>query len=79
MVPFQIVVWLIVGIIVGWLGGKLIKKRGFGLTGDVIAGIVGAFLGNLIIGEAIYKGVPGYALDALLGSIILLLIIKVIK
>ncbi len=79
MSPSQIVIWLVIGIIVGWLGGISVKKRGFGLTGDVITGIIGAFLGNLIIGETLAKGITGYALSALIGSFILLIIFKIIK
>ena len=79
MSPLQIVIWLVIGIIMGWLARVLVKRRGFGLTGDVIIGIIGAFLGNLIIGENIAKGLEGYAVDSLIGAFVLLLIFKIIR
>ncbi|MCP2520054.1 GlsB/YeaQ/YmgE family stress response membrane protein [Candidatus Aminicenantes bacterium AC-335-B20] len=79
MSPLQIVIWLVIGIIMGWLARVLVKRRGFGLTGDVIIGIIGAFLGNLIIGENIAKGSAGYAFDSLIGAFVLLLIFKIIR
>ncbi len=79
MSPLQIVVWLVIGIIIGWISRILVRRRGFGLTGDVIIGIIGAFLGNLIIGESLAKGITGYALDSLIGAFVLLLIFKIIR
>jgi uncharacterized membrane protein YeaQ/YmgE (transglycosylase-associated protein family) len=37
----QIITWLIVGLIAGWLAGVIVKGRGFGLVWDIIIGIVG--------------------------------------
>ncbi|MFQ6082438.1 MAG: GlsB/YeaQ/YmgE family stress response membrane protein [Candidatus Aminicenantia bacterium] len=79
MSPVQIITWLTVGIIIGWLGGALIKKRGFGVTGDIIVGIVGGFLGNLIFSTTFETGIKGYAIAALIGSVILILFFKIIK
>ncbi|MCP2605137.1 GlsB/YeaQ/YmgE family stress response membrane protein [Candidatus Aminicenantes bacterium AH-873-B07] len=79
MSPLQIVIWLSIGIIMGWFARNLVKKRGFGLTGDVIIGIIGAFLGNLIIGENLAKGLTGYILDSLIGAFVLLVIFKIIR
>jgi len=79
MSPLQIVIWLVIGIIMGWLARVLLKRRGFGLTGDVIIGIIGAFLGNLIIRESLAKGITGYAFDSLIGAFVLLLIFKIIR
>lgn len=39
---------LIVGAIAGWLAGKLVKGRGFGLSGNIVVGIVGALLAGFI-------------------------------
>ncbi|HED24360.1 MAG TPA: GlsB/YeaQ/YmgE family stress response membrane protein, partial [Firmicutes bacterium] len=45
-----ILTWLIVGIIAGWLAGKVMKGRGFGLIGNIIVGIVGALVGGWLAG-----------------------------
>ncbi|MGH6674878.1 MAG: GlsB/YeaQ/YmgE family stress response membrane protein, partial [Xanthobacteraceae bacterium] len=40
--PVQsIIVWIIVGLIAGWLAGKVVRGGGFGLIGDIVVGIVG--------------------------------------
>jgi len=63
----------------GWLAGMIVKGRGFGIIGDIIVGIVGAFLGNLILGTMLGTGLVGTILTALVGAVVLLLIIKLIK
>ncbi|MGH8701788.1 MAG: GlsB/YeaQ/YmgE family stress response membrane protein, partial [Burkholderiales bacterium] len=37
---------LIIGLVAGWLAGMLVKGGGFGLIGDLVVGVVGAFLGG---------------------------------
>ncbi len=42
-------IWLLlVGLVAGWLAGKLTKGSGFGVIGDVVLGVVGAFVGGLL-------------------------------
>ena len=40
----NIIIWLIVGAIAGWLAGMVVKGGGFGLIGDIVVGIVGAVI-----------------------------------
>jgi uncharacterized membrane protein YeaQ/YmgE (transglycosylase-associated protein family) len=40
--------WIVVGLIAGWLAGKLSRGRGFGCIGDVLVGLVGSVLGGWI-------------------------------
>jgi len=75
----QIITWLIVGLIAGWLAGVIVKGRGFGIIGDIVVGILGAFLGNLLLGSTFGLGLLGTIITALIGAIILLVIIKLIK
>ena len=46
--PQALIVWLIIGAIAGWLAGQLMKGGGFGLVGDIIVGIVGAFIAGAL-------------------------------
>jgi hypothetical protein len=39
-----LIIWLIVGTVAGWLAGMVVKGGGYGLIGDIIVGIVGAFI-----------------------------------
>ena len=45
----SLLVVLLVGVIAGWLAGQFVKGSGFGLVGDLIVGIVGAFIGSWIL------------------------------
>ena len=60
------VLWfLLVGVIAGWLAGVLVKGGGFGLIGDLVVGIIGALIGGLF-----FSGLAGFAGGGLLGSIL---------
>jgi uncharacterized membrane protein YeaQ/YmgE (transglycosylase-associated protein family) len=78
-----IIIWLIVGAIAGWLAGMVVKGGGFGLIGDIVVGIVGAFIAGWLfpqIGVPLFGGdVIGAIIDAFIGAVILLVIIRLIK
>jgi uncharacterized membrane protein YeaQ/YmgE (transglycosylase-associated protein family) len=44
----NLVVILLVGIVAGWLAGRLVTGGGFGLVGDLMIGVLGAFLASLL-------------------------------
>ena len=48
--PGGLLIWLIVGLIAGWAAGQFMKGSGFGLIGDIIVGIIGAFIGGTLFG-----------------------------
>jgi uncharacterized membrane protein YeaQ/YmgE (transglycosylase-associated protein family) len=72
----NIVAFLVVGLISGWLAGKIVEGHGFGTLGDIIVGIIGAFIGgflsNQIIGET--YGFWGAVVVSTIGAVILLFI-----
>jgi len=76
-------VWfLIVGLIAGWLAGTLVKGGGFGLVGDLIVGVVGAFLGGFLfstLGVSTGGGLIGSIIVATIGAVVLLFLIRLIK
>jgi uncharacterized membrane protein YeaQ/YmgE (transglycosylase-associated protein family) len=76
-------IWfLIIGAIAGWLAGLVMKGRGFGLLGDIIVGIVGAFLGGWLFGKlgvGFGGGLAGSLIVAFLGAVILLFLVRLIK
>ena len=47
----NILVFLLVGLISGWIAGKLIEGHGFGALGDIVVGIIGAFVGGFVFGS----------------------------
>ena len=43
--PQTLIAWLVIGLIAGWLAGQIVKGYGFGLVGNLVVGVVGAFIG----------------------------------
>jgi uncharacterized membrane protein YeaQ/YmgE (transglycosylase-associated protein family) len=78
----SILVILVVGIVAGWLAGKVVRGAGFGLLGDLVVGIVGAFIATLLfprLGIHLGSGIVSEILFSALGAIILLLIVGLIR
>ena len=77
----NIVFFLLIGLVAGWLAGQIMKGKGFGLLGNLIVGCVGAVLGGFIFGQLgiSFYGVIGALIAALVGALILLWIIGLIK
>lgn len=46
--PQSLFGWLLLGLIAGWLAGKLVRGAGFGCIGDVVLGLIGSVLGGWI-------------------------------
>jgi uncharacterized membrane protein YeaQ/YmgE (transglycosylase-associated protein family) len=80
--PGGILSWLIVGLIAGALASRVVQGRGLGCLGDIIVGVVGAFIGAFVVGLVIPDGSTfqfiGTLLVAFLGSVILLLVIRLV-
>ena len=72
------IVWfLIVGAIAGWLAGIIVKGRGFGLIGDIIVGVLGAFVGGFLfrlLDLPMFTGFLGSIVTALIGAVVLLVL-----
>jgi uncharacterized membrane protein YeaQ/YmgE (transglycosylase-associated protein family) len=71
----------VVGLAAGWLAGEVVNGTGFGLFGDVIIGIVGAFIGDWLLprlGVYLSAGLAAAIVNATVGAIVLLLILKLV-
>jgi uncharacterized membrane protein YeaQ/YmgE (transglycosylase-associated protein family) len=77
----DLIIFLAVGALVGWLAGLIVKGRGFGIIGNVIVGIVGAILGGYVFDMLgiTTGGLAGSIIMATIGAVILLSIIRLIK
>ena len=77
--------WLIIGAIVGWLAGLVIKGRGFGLIGNIVIGVIGALVGGWLAGALfnISDPISGFNLItiivAFLGAALVLIVARLIK
>lgn len=76
----SILVFLLVGLIAGWLA-DLIVRNGFGLVGDLVIGIVGSFIGGWIFNQLgiVTGGLPGEIFTAFVGAIVFLLLLNLIR
>lgn len=77
-----ILVIVVIGAVAGWLAGLIVKGYGFGLLGNIVVGIVGAFIAGLLfprLGVSLGSGMAGAIIQATVGAVILLLLIRVIK
>jgi uncharacterized membrane protein YeaQ/YmgE (transglycosylase-associated protein family) len=75
-------IWLVVGLIAGWLASAVVGG-GLGVVGDIVIGIVGSFLGGLIFRTAHigtpFHGVAATIFVAFVGAIALLLVLRLIR
>ena len=71
-----------VGVIAGWLAGQIVQGTGFGIVGDLIIGIVDAFIGSWLLpqlGIHLGSGIIAAIINATIGALILLLIIRLVR
>lgn len=73
--------WIVVGLIAGWLAGKVMKGGGYGVIMDIILGIAGAILGGWVFGLlGIHAGgIIGSIVVAFIGAVILVWITRLLK
>jgi uncharacterized membrane protein YeaQ/YmgE (transglycosylase-associated protein family) len=73
--------FILIGLVAGFLAGAVMKGHGFGLLGNLIVGVIGALLGGFLLGLlGIYTaGVIGSLISAFLGAVVLLVLIGFIK
>jgi uncharacterized membrane protein YeaQ/YmgE (transglycosylase-associated protein family) len=77
-----LLIWLIVGAVAGWLAGVIVKGGGFGLIGDIVVGIIGAFVGGWLLprfGVHLGVGIVAIIASATIGAVVLLLLIRLIR
>ncbi len=70
--------FLIIGVAAGWLSGKLMRGRDFGLLGDLVVGVIGALIGGFIFSVlgVVFLGIIGSLVSATVGAIVLLWVIR---
>ena len=78
----QLIWFILVGLIAGWLAGLLTKGGGYGIIGDIVVGILGAIIGGYLFGQlgvSIGGGMLGSIVVATIGAVILLFILRIFK
>ena len=76
-------IWvLIIGGLAGWLAGRMVAGYGFGILGNIVVGVIGAFVAQLLfprVGLGFGGGAFSSIVQATLGAVLFLLLIRVIK
>lgn len=74
--------YALIGIAAGYLGGHIMKGRGFGLIGNLIVGLIGGVVGGWVLGAlGFYSGtgiIPSL-LTSVLGAVVLLFVVGLVK
>ncbi len=76
-----LLIWIISGIIAGWLTGLVMRGYGFGLIGDLVVGLIGGIIGGWVAGMLgiVTTGWIGHILVAAGGGIILVAIVRAFR
>lgn len=77
----SLILFLIIGLVAGWLAGRVIRGKGFGLLGNLIVGVLGAIIGGYLfdllgIGAG---GIIGQIVVAFIGAIVLIFILSLLR
>lgn len=76
------IVWfLIIGGIAGWIAGEIVRGDGFGIVGNIVVGIVGAVLGGMLFNllDITAYGLLGSLVMAVIGAVVLLFILNAFR
>jgi len=76
--PGGVIAWLVVGLVAGFLAGKVMKGAGYGLVGDIVTGLIGAFIGGFLYGLVATgdAGFWGSIVVAFVGACILIVVAR---
>ncbi len=78
----SLIIFLLIGAVAGWLAGLIVKGFGFGIVGNIVVGIVGAFIAGYLfpaLNVTLGSGIVGAIIHATIGAVLLLLVVRVLK
>ncbi len=80
----SVLAWIVIGVIAGWITGKLMKGSGFGFIMDMVVGLVGALIGGWISGMLGFgttgqHGMIGSIIIAVIGAVLLTVLVRLIS
>lgn len=77
----SILIWIISGIVAGWLAGLIVSGGGFGLIGDLIVGLIGGVIGGWLAGVMGLQASSwfGQILVAALGGVVFVVVLRAIR
>ena len=79
----SLLVILVVGIVAGWIAGKVVRGSGYGLIGNLVVGVIGAFIGRWLFATLNVAGLGNFWIDAIaqaaIGAIALLIVLRLVS
>ncbi|MEO8287683.1 MAG: GlsB/YeaQ/YmgE family stress response membrane protein [Chloroflexota bacterium] len=86
MTFWDIIGWLVIGLIAGWIASMVMGRGGYGVVGDIVVGLIGAFIGGLVA-RLLNIGGPSASdpiswvslIFAIIGAIILIAILRAVS
>jgi len=78
----SLIIILFVGLVAGWLAGKIVRGSGFGIVGDIVIGIAGAFVASFLfprLGIHLGLGLASEIIYSAIGAVILLLVVRLVR
>lgn len=83
LAPGGVIAWIVIGLLAGAIAGWLTRGRGYGCLFDIVLGLIGAFIGGLIVSAFVNSnktaGFLGTLGVAILGALVLLLSVRLIR
>lgn len=75
------IMWIIMGIVVGWIASKIWKRKSLSILGYLVVGVVGSFIGGFLFNllGLSFGGVLGSLVTSVIGALLLLYILSKIK
>jgi len=80
--PGGLLAWLVIGLLAGAIASRVVRGRGYGCLMDIVIGVLGAFIGGLVVSLFVpgtLFGFIGTLIVATLGAIILLAFVRVLS
>jgi uncharacterized membrane protein YeaQ/YmgE (transglycosylase-associated protein family) len=77
----HILMFLVIGVLAGFLAGKMMRGAGYGLVGDLVLGVIGSFVGGWVFGllGITAGGIVGALVISVVGALVLLYVVRLFK
>jgi uncharacterized membrane protein YeaQ/YmgE (transglycosylase-associated protein family) len=79
--PGGLITWIVIGLVAGWLAGKVMKGSGYGILGDIVVGLIGSVVGGFVVGFFVHgsAGFIGSIVVAVIGACLFIALVRVIS
>jgi uncharacterized membrane protein YeaQ/YmgE (transglycosylase-associated protein family) len=82
MQDHDLIAWIIIGLVAGWLAGRVVEGHGFGFLGDLVLGVAGAILGGVLLRHLapdLQYGFLGSIVVAFIGASLLIAVLRALS